>query len=74
LKDTENKEVVIDAMVSIGLKVAISTRDFKTWQDERKEAEIDAFRKMAEKLYEYRDNSAQRTELVRSMAYYLAYV
>lgn len=74
LKDTENKDVVIDAMVAIGLKVAMSTRDFKTWQDERKQAEIDAFRKMAEKLYEYKDNSAQRTELVRSMAYYLAYI
>lgn len=74
LKDTENKTMVIDTMVAMGLKVAISTRDFKTWQDERKQAEIEAFKKMAEKLYEYKDNSAQRTELVRSMAYYLAYV
>ncbi|MBT9145455.1 MAG: hypothetical protein DDT42_01326 [candidate division WS2 bacterium] len=74
LKDTESKDVIIDAMVAVGLKVAISTRDFKTWQDERRQAEIDAFKRMAEKLYEYKDNSAQRTELVRSMAYYLAYV
>lgn len=74
LKDSESKEEIIDAMVALGLKVAISTRDFKTWQDERKQAEIEALRKMAEKLYEYKDDSSKRTELVRSMAYYLAYV
>jgi hypothetical protein len=74
LKDSESKEALIDEMSAIGLKVAISTRDFKTWQDERKTAEIEAFRKMAEKLYDYKDDSSRRTELVRSMAYYLAYV
>jgi hypothetical protein len=74
LKDSESKDALIDEMVSIGLKVAISTREFKTWQDERKTAEIEAFRMMAEKLYDYKDDSSKRTELVRSMAYYLAYV
>jgi len=74
LKDSESKDALIDEMVAIGLKVAISTREFKTWQDERKTAEIEAFRTMAEKLYDYKDDSSKRTELVRSMAYYLAYV
>jgi len=74
LKDSESKEALIDEMSAIGLKVAVSTRDFKTWQDERKTAEIEAFRKMAGKLYDYKDDSSRRTELVRSMAYYLAYV
>ncbi len=74
LKDSESKDALIDEMVAMGLKVAISTRNFKTWQDERKTAEIEAFRKMAEKLYDYKDDSSRRTELVRSMAYYLAYV
>jgi hypothetical protein len=74
LKDAESKEAIIDAMVAMGIKGAISTRDFETWQDEKKQAEIEAFEKMAEKLYEYKDDSAKRTELVRAMAYYLAYV
>ncbi|MEM0466078.1 MAG: HD domain-containing protein [Candidatus Thermoplasmatota archaeon] len=74
LKDSEGKNEIIDAMIALGIKVAISTRNFKTWQDERKQTEIEAFRKIAEKLYEYKDDSAKRTELVRSMAYYLAYV
>jgi hypothetical protein len=74
LKDSESKEAIIDAMVAMGIKGAISTRDFETWEDEKKQAEIEAFEKMAEKLYEYKDDSAKRTELVRAMAYYLAYV
>lgn len=55
LKDKEDKDTVIDAMISIGLKVAISTREFRDWADERRQKEIDALKKMAEKLYEYRE-------------------
>jgi len=74
LKDKENKDIVIDAMVSIGRKIAMSTREFKDWADERRQKEIDALKKMAEKLYDYRENGTQRTELIRAMACYLGYV
>lgn len=74
LNNSEDTNGLLDAMIAIGLKTAIATRDFETWQDERKQTEIEAFRKMAEKIYAYKNDSSKRTELVRSMAYYLAYV
>jgi hypothetical protein len=74
LKDKEKKDVVIDAMVSIGRKVAVSTREFRDWANERRRNEVDALKKMAEKLYEYKENGAQRTELVRAMTCYLGYI
>lgn len=80
LKDKDEKEVVIDAIVSIGLKVAISTRATKEHpgiygkENIKGQLELESFKKIAEKLYEYKENSAQRTELVRAMSCYLGYV
>lgn len=74
LKDKENKDFVVDSMIAIGRKIAISTRELRDWADERRQKEIDSLKLMAEKLYEYRDKGAQRTELVRAMACYLGYI
>lgn len=80
LKDKEEKSIVIDAMISIGLKVAISTRATKEHpgiygKDNNKgELEKKALVFLAEKLYEYKDNGTQRTELIRAMSCYLGYV
>ena len=74
LKDKEKEDVVIDAMVAIGRKVALSTRDFRDFGEELRQKEVDALREIAKKLYEYREKSAQRTELVRAMVCYLGYV
>jgi len=70
----EDKKVLIDAMTSIGRKVACSTRQDRDWADERRQKEVEALRRLAEKLYEHRDRSAQRTELVRAAACYLGYI
>ncbi len=80
LKDKEQKDVVIDAMTSIGLKVAVSTRATKEHpgiygkDNPKGELEIISLRQSAEMLYAHRENSAFRTELVRAMSCYLGYV
>jgi len=38
------------------------------------EIERKSLNTLAEKLYEYKDNGAQRTELIRAMSCYLGYV
>lgn len=74
LKDKEKTEIVIDAMVAIGRKVVLSTRNFQDWGDKRRQDEIDALRLLSEKLYEYREKSSERTELIRAMSCYLGYI
>lgn len=76
----QNKDVVMDAMTSIGLKVAIATRATKEHpgiygrDNPKGQLEIISLRQLAEMLYTHRENSAFRTEIVRAMSCYLGYV
>ncbi len=75
LKDSkEDKSVIVDSMVALGLKTVMSTREGRFYGEENQNKEIEALRLIAQKLYEYKDQMAKRSELVRSMSYSMGYL
>ena len=74
LKDKEDAATILDAMTAKGLHLALSTRNdnFHSKED-RRQKEKAALRQTAEKLFNYKDQSYRRTELVRAMIYMLGY-
>jgi hypothetical protein len=73
LKDKEDEESLIDAMIAKGLHLALSTRQGQFRTSENDEREKAALRSTAQKILKYKDQTYRRTELVRTMIYTLAY-
>lgn len=73
LKDKEDEESLIDAMVAKGLHLALSTRQGQFRPSANEEREVVALRSAARKILKYKDQTYRRTELVRTMIYTLAY-
>jgi hypothetical protein len=73
LKDKEDDESLIDAMIAKGQHLALSTRQGKFRAAENQPHEEAALRSAAQKILKYKNQTYRRTELVRTMIYMLAY-
>jgi len=73
LKEKEDDESLIDAMIAKGLHLALSTRQGQFRAAENQPREEAALRSAAQKILKYKNQTYRRTELVRTMIYTLAY-